>query len=364
MIYLVLRKNAPGMLSFRSARYCIDRIYVGNEALCIHNAATGREGILPHDVDIERIKSVDEQKKVVVIGGGIAGLESARICAIRGHKVVLFDANRQLGGQILLAAKAPWRRDLEGIVSWRVGQLDKFENVTIYTETYADAEMVREEAPDVVVCCTGGIPNIECIEERNGRDLCVNVWDILSGNVQPKQKVLIFDYHGNHHALSCAEYVASMGKEVEIVTPDRAIGEELGNTNYPIHLRNLYRDGVRMTCDWHVESVERNEINDDTELVVTLRNEYCDGLRETRFVDQVVVEHGTLPVTELFDELKTDSLNQGLIDQQEMVKGKSAVNHVRVNEDGKYHIVRVGDAMVCRNIHAAVLDALRICKDL
>ena len=346
------------------AAYCIDRIYVGNEALCIHNPATGREGILPHDNDIIKVTDNDKIKKIVIIGGGIAGLESARICAIRGHNVVLFEANKKLGGQILLASKATWRKDLQGIVSWRISQLEKFENVTIYNETYADENMVMEEKPDVVICCTGGIPNIECIKEENGRDLCLSIWDILSGDVAPKNKVIIFDYHGNHHALSCAEYIGNLGKEVEIVTPDRCIGEELGNTNYPPHLRNLYKMGVKMTCDWHVEKIEKNIHNEDSLLMVTLRNEYAEDLKEMRYVDQVIVEHGTLPVTEIFDSLRNDSINDGLIDTEEMVKGKSAVNHIKLNENGKYYILRIGDSLVCRNIHGAVLDALRLCKDL
>ena len=119
-----------------------------------------------------------------------------------------------------------------------------------------------------------------------------------------------------------------------------------------------------MTCDWHLEKVERNEHNDESELMVTFRNEYCEDLFDVRYVDQVVVEHGTLPVTEIFDELKDESINYGQVDLEKMVDGKSAVKHVSKNENGKYWILRVGDSLVCRNIHAAVLDALRLCKDL
>ncbi|MEK7787402.1 MAG: NAD(P)-binding protein, partial [Chloroflexota bacterium] len=98
--------------------YCIDRIYVGREALCIHNPATGREETMPHHIS----KTDGAPRRVVVVGAGPAGLEAARVCAERGHRVVLFEATGKPGGQIRLAARAPRRQDIIGIVDWLYAQ--------------------------------------------------------------------------------------------------------------------------------------------------------------------------------------------------------------------------------------------------
>ena len=88
------------------ATYCLDRIYEGNEALCVHNAATGREATMPQTI----LRSTGPARRVVVVGAGPAGLETARVAAERGHEVTVFEATGQAGGQILLAARTPRRR--------------------------------------------------------------------------------------------------------------------------------------------------------------------------------------------------------------------------------------------------------------
>ena len=103
------------------AGYCIDRIYEGGEALCIHNPATGREESMPHVIP----KAAGALRKVTVVGAGPAGLEAARVCAERGHHVVLFEAGNQPGGQIALAAKVPRRREIIGIVDWLSAEVER-----------------------------------------------------------------------------------------------------------------------------------------------------------------------------------------------------------------------------------------------
>ena len=99
------------------ATYCLDRIYEGGEALCIHNAATGREASIPHVI----ARSDGPAKRVVVVGAGAAGLEAARVAAERGHEVTVLEASGQAGGQVRLAAQNPRRKELIGIVDWRLG---------------------------------------------------------------------------------------------------------------------------------------------------------------------------------------------------------------------------------------------------
>src|SRR5699024_7710756 len=96
------------------ANYCIDRQYNGLDVLCIQNAATARETTMPHEI----APTKGPKRKVVVIGAGPAGLEAARVCAARGHTVVNFEAGPEIGGQVILAAKAPQREQMAGITRW------------------------------------------------------------------------------------------------------------------------------------------------------------------------------------------------------------------------------------------------------
>ena len=102
--------------------YCIDRIYQGKDALCIHNPATGREAAMPHAVP----PTTGARRRVVVVGGGVGGMEAARVAALRGHEVTLLEATDRLGGQINLAAKAPGREEIAGIAGWLAAELSSW----------------------------------------------------------------------------------------------------------------------------------------------------------------------------------------------------------------------------------------------
>src|SRR5690242_10538789 len=117
------------------ASYCINRIYRGLDALCIQNPATGREATIPHVVP----RSDGPARRVVVIGGGPAGLEAARVSAERGHAVTLIEAAGDLGGQVRLAARAtPRRGDLIGITDWLASE-NRVLGVDVRTDTVAEA---------------------------------------------------------------------------------------------------------------------------------------------------------------------------------------------------------------------------------
>ncbi len=186
------------------ATYCLERIYEGNDALCIHNPATGREASMPHAISPSR----GRKQHVVVIGAGPAGLEAARVSAERGHKVTLLEAASEAGGQVRLAVKVERRRELIGIIDWRLAQLEKLK-VDIRFHTYAEVADVEAAAPDIVVAATGGLPSSQAIEE--GKELATTSWDILSGEVKPSDDVLLFDDNGGHPGLAAAEYIAGAG---------------------------------------------------------------------------------------------------------------------------------------------------------
>lgn len=331
------------------AGYCVDRVLMGKDAVCVHNVATGREALLPHVI----APTTGARKKVVVVGGGPGGLEAARVAAERGHSVVLFEAAGVLGGQIVLAAKATWRRDLMGIVHWLAQTLERL-NVDVRLNMLAEPEDVLGEAPDVVIAATGGLPEVG---NFSGSDLADTIWDILSGARRPGHDVLLWDESGGHASLSCAEFLAAGGAKVEIATPDRALGLEMSDTNLGAHMSELYRAGVVVTPDCRLERVERS----GNKLKAVLANSYS-GTCVERIVDQVIGDYGAAPNSGLYEALRPASRNLGAIDLHALAAARP--QPLDGNGEGRYVLYRVGDAWACRNIHAAMLDAMRLCKDL
>ena len=331
------------------ATYCLDRIYQSGEALCIHNAATGREQTMPHVIEPGAVSL-----RVVVIGAGPGGLEAARVCAERGHLVSVFEAMPWAGGQVRLAARNPRRKDLLGIVEWRVAELDRL-GVTIRYDTYADAAAVDALSPDVVIVATGGLPQHPPLEA--GDDLVVEAWDVVGGDARLSGDVLLYDDDGTHSAMTTAELLARSGARLEIVTPERTLGIDVGGMNLVPYARAFNETDTRITLNQRVRAVSKV----DGRLRVELGSDHSSH-RAVRTVDAVVVDHGVLANDELYHALVPGSTNGGEVDHEALIDGRSQT--VIRNADGRFRLFRIGDAVAGRNIHAAIYDALRLCKDL
>src|SRR5581483_5609667 len=142
-------------------RPCVGATYCSWHRRCIHNPAIGREAQLPHVVAPAAAK-----KRVVVIGAGPAGLEAARVAAERGHEVIVFEAASQPGGQVRLTAQSARRREMMGIIDWRMAQCQA-RGVAFLFDTYAQENEVLRHDPNVVIIATGGLPHTEVLKAGN-----------------------------------------------------------------------------------------------------------------------------------------------------------------------------------------------------
>ncbi|NWD73418.1 NADH:flavin oxidoreductase [Pseudomonas gingeri] len=331
------------------ANYCLDRIYQGGAAYCIHNPATGRETSMPHD-----IPKAPNKRKIVIVGAGVAGLEAARVAAERGHEVLVFEAANQAGGQVRLTAQSERRREMISIVEWRMAQC-LARGVTFRFNTWAESSTVHDENPDVVIIATGGLPHTEILSA--GNELVVSAWDIISGDVKPGRNVLLFDDAGDHAGLQAAEFIAKSGAKIEIMTPDRTFAPEVMAMNLVPYMRSLQALDTTFTVTFRLLAVAR----EGQELLASIDSDYGNA-RKVRRVDQVVVNHGTRPLDELYFELKPASSNGGVVEHQDLIVGHP--QQVVTNPDGRFQLFRIGDAVAARNTHAAIYDALRLVKDL
>lgn len=333
------------------ATYCLDRIYQAGDALCMHNAATGRELTMPHDIPPAKTR-----KKVVVVGAGPGGLEAARVAAERGHEVIVFEAAADPGGQVRLTAQSPRRREMISIIDWRMAQCAA-RDVEFRFNTWAEADDITALIPDVVIVATGGLPNTELFETGTEQANVVTSWDIISGDVKPADNILIYDESGDHPGLQAAEIAALAGSKAEVMTPDRVFAPDIMAMNLVPYMRALQDKDVTFTVTRRLLDVKR----DGNKLTAVIGTDYSDHTHDAQY-DQVVVNYGTLPLDDLYFDLKPMSSNGGAVDYEALIDGQPQT--MDRNPDGTFQLFRIGDAVSARNTHAAIYDALRLVKDI
>ena len=218
---------------------CIDRLYFGMPIACVQNPVIGRER------EWGTLGPTETPRSIVVVGGGPAGLEAARVAAARGHRVVLFEQQNQLGGAIRIACKAPGWEAYENSVNWlekRVRELD----VDLRLDTEATVERVLAEKPDAVIVATGAVSRRPYLP---GADLphTATAVDILAGRVAAGARVVILDETGYTPGPKTADFLSLAGHEVQIVTRQYSLGEDIGTTVRSVLHERLLRRGVTIT---------------------------------------------------------------------------------------------------------------------
>ena len=271
---------------------------------------------------------------------------------MRGHEVVLFEVADRPGGQIRLTAQSPRRHERISIVDWRVAQCEKL-GVRFHFSTWAEADTVSAENPDVVIVATGGMAHTEVLSA--GNELMVSAWDIIAGDVKPGSNVLVHDDAGDHAGLQAAEIIARTGAKVEIMTPDRSFAPEVMGMNLVPYMRALQKLDTTFTVTFRLQEVRK----EGNQLLAVIGSDYGGMTRERKF-DQIVVNHGTMPLDDLYFEPL--SRNGGAVNYDELLEGKPQTR--TDNPEATFQLFRIGDAVAARNTHAAIYDGLRIAKDL
>lgn len=309
---------------------------------CLHNAVTGRETTLSHHVE-----KATTPRRAVVVGAGPAGLEAARVLALRGHHVTMHEAAANAGGQVLLAANS-WRRDLIGIIHWRLAELERL-GVTIEFNSFMDSDAIKALGPDLVILATGGLPQTDfgC-----GADLVENSWDIIGRQRKPAPSVLVWDGTGRHPAPLAAQVAQQSGSNVTFATLDGGLAQDLTYAEVTRWKTEFSRMGLRPYIDMRLVSVVRSS----NKLTATLINELTREETELS-VDQVIVDMGTIPDNDLFNDLRTNASNAGVTDIDSLIANKP-----QPQTTNGFELHRLGDAQASRNIHTSIYDAFRLCN--
>jgi 2,4-dienoyl-CoA reductase-like NADH-dependent reductase (Old Yellow Enzyme family) len=211
---------------------CVGQLMSTGVLSCVVNVAAAQEST----VSAEPVGTASIRKRVLVVGGGPAGLEAARTAALRGHEVHLYEATRRLGGQVTIAATAPHRSDIGAITEWLAGEVERL-GVTIRLGSMVDPDVIDELAPDEVVVATGTAPRRDGFQLSTpvtpvpGHDLphVFTSWDVFGfgGRATLAGPALVYDDTGSFEAISVADALLEAGLAVTMVGRLDAIGATL-----------------------------------------------------------------------------------------------------------------------------------------
>ena len=279
--------------------------------------------------------------------------------AERGHAVEVLEATGEAGGQILLAARNPRRKEMIGIVDWRLSELERL-GVPIHYNVFAEGADILERNPDLVVIATGGIAQNPLLDA--GDDLVVSSWDIIAGAIKPEGPVLLYDDNGAHTGMTAAEMIAATGAELEIVSPERMFAPEIGGMNHVPYAKVFAEKNVRVTINTRLKSVRR----EGNQLVAVLGSDYSDKASVERRVAQVGRRARHLADGRALSRAENRlSRNLGAVDYQALINQQNPIQ--MRNPNGKFDLFpdrrRCGQPQYpCRYLRRAALRGVVLTK--
>ncbi|MGB4514726.1 MAG: FAD-dependent oxidoreductase [Bacillota bacterium] len=294
---------------------CVDELLANQQVGCTVNARTGRECEFP-------MTKAETPRKVLVVGGGPAGMEAARVATIRGHKVTLWEKASELGGQLPLVVAPPEKDEFGTFADFLVKELERL-GVEVHLNKEATVDAIRRENPDVVVVATGARP--QTIEVSGvDRDHVVNAWDVLAGNVQTGKKVAVIG--GGLVGCEVADFLAEKGHEVTIIEMLPQIGTDIGPVVGPILFARLEKNNVKVITGAKLTGIGERDISYEKDGKTEALGEF----------DSVVIAVGAAPDGSLTNQLEGSGIN--------------------------YYVI--GDAVEPRRITHAVLEATRVAHEI
>lgn len=302
---------------------CLKRLFEDVSLQCLVNPALGREREL-------EVKPADVKKKVVIAGGGPAGMEAAIVAAQAGHEVHLFEKDSRLGGQFYIGSIPPSKGEISKFINWQINQLQKW-NVNVHLKTEVTVNLVKEQHPDAVIVATGGKPLIPDIPGVNNPNV-VNAFDVLEGKADVDDRVLVIG--GGQVGAETASHLGTYGRQVTIVEALSGIARDCEPLPKLYLLKDLEDKKVTLFVNTTVKRILPNGV------VVTKDNE--------EFIipaDTVVLAVGAQPINELAAQLEKESFPVKTIG--DAVRIRQAVEAI---DEGYLAGLNVSDKKVLVNI--------------